>query len=123
MFEFRKAIGEKNQFKAYQIANYFAQNQKDNPIVMTNGLVFSFFSALLQYHGLKDKSASNVSKILKVNPYFVNDYIAAAHNYPMKKVSAIVGKLRDIDVKSKGVGANGLPQGDLLKEMLVSIFN
>jgi DNA polymerase-3 subunit delta len=41
----------------------------------------------------------------------------------MKKVSAIVGKLRDIDVKSKGVGANGLPQGDLLKEMLVSIFN
>ena len=123
VFEFRKAIGEKNQFKAYQIANYFAQNQKDNPIVMTNGLVFSFFSALLQYHGLKDKSASNVAKILKVNPYFVNDYIAAANNYPMKKVSAIVGKLRDVDVKSKGVGANGLPQGDLLKEMLVSIFN
>ena len=123
VFEFRKAIGEKNQFKAYQIANYFAQNQKDNPIVMTNGLVFSFFSALLQYHGLKDKSAANVAKILKVNPYFVNDYIAAAHNYPMKKVSAIVGKLRDIDVKSKGVGANGLPQGDLQKEMLISIFN
>jgi DNA polymerase-3 subunit delta len=123
VFEFRKAIGEKNQFKAYQIANYFAQNQKDNPIVMTNGLVFSFFSAILQYHGLKDKSASNAAKILKVSPYFVNDYIAAAHNYPMKKVSAIVGKLRDIDVKSKGVGANALPQGDLLKEMLVSIFN
>ncbi len=123
VFEFRKAIGEKNQFKAYQIANYFAQNQKDNPLVMTNGLVFSFFSALLQYHGLKDKSPSNAAKILKVSPYFVNDYIAAAHNYPMKKVSAIVGKLRDIDVKSKGVGANALPQGDLLKEMLVNIFN
>ena len=123
VFEFRKAIGDKNQFKAYQIANYFAQNQKDNPIVMTNGLVFSFFSALLQYHGLKDKSPSNAAKILKVSPYFINDYIAAAHNYPMKKVSAIVGTLRDVDVKSKGVGANGLPQGDLLKEMLVSIFN
>ena len=123
VFEFRKAIGEKNQFKAYQIANYFAQNQKDNPIVMTNGLVFSFFSALLQYHGLKDKSPSNVAKTLKVSPYFVNDYIAAAHNYPMRKVSAIVGKLRDVDVKSKGVGANGLPQGDLLKEMLITIFN
>ena len=123
VFEFRKAIGDKNQFKAYQIANYFAQNQKDNPIVMTNGLVFSFFSALLQYHGLKDKSPSNAAKILKVSPYFINDYIAAAHNYPMKKVSSIVGTLRDVDVKSKGVGANGLPQGDLLKEMLVSIFN
>jgi DNA polymerase-3 subunit delta len=123
VFEFRKAIGEKNQFKAYQIANYFAQNQKDNPIVMTNGLVFSFFSALLQYHGLKDKSPNNVAKILRVSPYFVNDYITAAQNYPMKKVSAIVGTLRIIDIKSKGVGANALPQGDLLKEMLVSIFN
>ena len=123
VFEFRKAIGEKNQFKAYQIANYFAQNQKDHPLVMTNGLVFSFFSALLQYHGLKDKSPSNVAKILKVNPFFVKDYISAAHNYPMKKVSAIVGTMRDIDVKSKGVGANALPQGDLLKEMLIGIFN
>lgn len=123
VFEFRKAIGEKNQFKAYQIANYFAQNQKDNPIVMTNGLVFSFFSALLQYHGLKDKSPNNVAKILRVSHYFVNDYITAAQNYPMKKVSAIVGTLRIIDIKSKGVGANALPQGDLLKEMLVSIFN
>jgi DNA polymerase-3 subunit delta len=90
---------------------------------MTNGLVFSFFSALLQYHGLKDKSPNNVAKILRVSPYFVNDYITAAQNYPMKKVSAIVGTLRIIDIKSKGVGANALPQGDLLKEMLVSIFN
>jgi DNA polymerase-3 subunit delta len=123
VFEFRKAIGEKNQFKAYQIANYFAQNQKDNPIVMTNGLVFSFFSALLQYHGLKDKSPINVAKVLRVSPYFVNDYISAAHNYPMKKISAIIGTLRNVDVKSKGVGANSLSQGDLLKEMLVGIFN
>lgn len=123
VFEFRKAIGDKNQFKAYQMANYFAQNQKDNPIVLTNGLVFSFFSGLLQYHGLKDKSQGNVAKILRVNPFFVNDYISAARNYPMKKVSAIIAKLRDVDVKSKGVGSNAIPQGDLLKEMLVTIFN
>ncbi len=90
---------------------------------MTTGLVFSFFSALLQYHGLKDKSPGNVSKILKVNPYFIKDYDVALRNYPMKKVSAIIGKLRDIDVKSKGVGANATPQGDLLKEMLLGIFN
>jgi DNA polymerase-3 subunit delta len=85
--------------------------------------VFSFFSALLQYHGLKDKSPNNVAKILKVNPYFVNDYIGAAKNYPMRKVSGIVATLRDIDVKSKGVGAANLSDSDLYKEMLVSIFN
>ena len=123
VFEFRKAIGEKNQLKAYQIANYFAQNQKDHPLVMTTGLVFSFFSALLQYHGLKDKSPNNVAKVLRISPYFVKDYDVALRNYPMKKVSAIIETLRSVDVKSKGVGANALPQGDLLKEMLVSVFN
>lgn len=123
VFEFRKAIGEKNQFKAYQIADYFAKNPKDNPLVLTTGLVFSFFSALLQYHGLKDKSQSNVARELKISPYFVNDYISAAKNYPMKKVSSIIAALRELDVKSKGVGANSLSDSDLLKEILVKIFN
>ena len=123
VFELRKAIGEKDQLKAYKIADYFANNPKDNPLVMTVGLVFGFFSQLLMYHGLKDKNPSNVAKMLKVNPYFVKDYDIALRNYPMKKVSAIVGTLRDIDVKSKGVGANSIPQHDLLKEMLVKIFN
>lgn len=123
VFEFRKAIGEKNQFKAYQIADYFAKNPKDNPLVLTTGLVFSFFSALLQYHGLKDKSQSNVARELKISSYFVNDYISAAKNYPMKKVSSIIAALRELDVKSKGVGANSLSDSDLLKEILVKIFN
>lgn len=122
VFEFRKAIGDKNQLRAHQIANYFAQNQKENPLVVVNGQVFSFFSGLLQYHGLKDKSPVNVAKVLKVNPYFVNDYIGAAKNYPMRKVSGIVATLRDIDVKGKGVGAANLEVSDLYKEMLISIF-
>ncbi|WP_159799001.1 DNA polymerase III subunit delta [Flavobacterium sp. MK4S-17] len=122
VFELRKAIGEKDQLKAYKIADYFTQNPKDNPLVVTTGLVFGFFSQLLLYHGLKDKSPGNAAKVLKVNPFFLKDYDIALRNYPMKKVSAIVSALRDIDVKSKGVGANSISQGYLLKEMLVKIF-
>lgn len=122
VFEFRKAIGEGNKGKAHQIATYFAQNAKENPMVLVNGQVFSFFSALLQYHGLKDKSPGNVAKVLKVNPYFVNDYIEASKRFPMRKVSSIVAALRGIDVKSKGVGAANLNDAELYKEMLLSIF-
>jgi DNA polymerase-3 subunit delta len=122
-FELRKAIGEKDQLKAYKIAEYFAQNPKDNPMVVTTGLVFGFFSQMLQYHGLKDKSKQNVASVLRVNPFFVKDYETAFRNYPMRKVSAIVTSLRDIDVKSKGVGSNSISQRDLLNEMLVKIFN
>ncbi len=123
VFELRKAIGDRNQLRAYTIADNFAQNPKDNPIVMTTSLVFSFFVQLLKYHGLKDKNPSNVAKVLGVNPFFLKDYDIALKNYPMRKVSQIVGSLRDVDVKSKGVGANALPQSDLLREMLFKIFN
>ncbi|HKK11187.1 MAG TPA: DNA polymerase III subunit delta [Flavobacteriaceae bacterium] len=122
-FELRKAIGARNVYKAHQIVNYFAENPKDNPMVVTVSLLFSFFSQLLHYHGLHDKSPRNVASALKINPYFVNEYIEAAHNFPMKKVSAVVSTLREFDVKGKGVGANAVPQGDLLKEMLVRILN
>lgn len=122
IFELRKAIGEKNELKAYQIAIYFSQNPKDNPTVVTTNSIFSFFIQLLQYHGTQDKNPINIAKVLNTNPYFVKDYERAARNFPMKKVSAIVATLRDIDLKSKGVGANALPQLDLLKEMLIHIF-
>jgi len=121
-FELRKAIGERNELRAFKIVNYFANNPKDNPFVVTVSLLFAFFSQLLQFHGLQDKTPRSVALALKVNPYFVNDYITAAHNFPMKKVSQVISVLREFDVKSKGVGANNISQGDLLKELLVKIF-
>ncbi|MDT0675939.1 DNA polymerase III subunit delta [Autumnicola musiva] len=122
-FELRKAIGMKDSLKAHRIINYFAQNPKDNPIVVTVSLLFSYFSQLLQYHGLPDKSKANVAKQLKVNPYFVSDYVTGAKNYPMKKVSSVISLLHETDVKSKGVGALSISQGDLLKELLVKIMH
>ncbi|MEC5166522.1 DNA polymerase-3 subunit delta [Flavobacterium sp. PL11] len=123
VFELRKSLGERNQLKAYTIAENFAQNPKDNPMVVTTSLVFGFFIQLLKYHGLKDKNPKNVASVLGINPFFLKEYDLALKNYPMKKVSQIIAALRDIDVKSKGVGANALSQSDLLREMLYKIFN
>ena len=121
-FELRKAVGERNAVKAHQIAKYFAENPKDNPMVVTVALLFNFFSQLLHLHGMSDKNPRSVASALKVNPYFVNEYLTAARNYPMKKVSSVIGLLREFDVKSKGVGANSIPQGDLTKELLVRVL-
>lgn len=122
-FELRKAIGMRDSLKAHRIVNYFAQNPRDNPMVVTISLLFSYFSQIMQYHGLPDKSKANVAKKLKVHPYFVGDYIAAAKNYPMKKVSQVIGLLHESDVKGKGVGAVNVSHGDLLKELMVKILN
>jgi DNA polymerase-3 subunit delta len=122
-FELRKAVGDKDIVKAHRIAKYFADNPKDNPMVVTISLLFSFFSQLLHLHGMNDKTPRSVASALRINPYFVNEYLTAARNYPMKKVSTVIALLRDFDVKGKGVGASAVPQGDLLKELLVRILN
>ncbi|MDC6364779.1 MULTISPECIES: DNA polymerase III subunit delta [Flavobacteriaceae] len=120
-FELKKAIGERNVAKASRIIDYFAQNPKDNPFVVTVTLLNTFFTQLLQYHGLNDHSPGNVAKVLGVNPYFVKEYAIAAKNYPMKKVSGIISSLRQLDLKGKGVGASNMQQADLLKELLVKL--
>ncbi len=121
-FELRKAIGERNVKKAVRIINYFGENPKNHPIVVTIGLLYSFFSQVLKYHGLQDKSTKNVASILRINPYFVNEYVTAARHYPMKKISSIISHLRETDVKSKGVGVTTISQGDLLKELVVKMM-
>ena len=120
-FELKKALGERNVLKATRILNYFAQNPKDNPFVLTITLLNSFFTQLLQYHGMKDHNPKNVASLLGISPYFVSEYQIAAKNYPMKKVSKIIADLRELDAKGKGVGAN-LSQEDLLKELLIRII-
>jgi DNA polymerase-3 subunit delta len=122
-FELQKAVGARDFVKANQIIKYFGENPKDNPMVVTVSLLYSFFSKLLHLHGLSDKSPRSVTAALKINPYFANEYIAAARNYPMKQVSSVIATLREFDVKSKGVGSNAVKQGDLLKEMMVKIMS
>lgn len=121
-FELRKAVGFKDVVKAHRIVNYFGQNPKDNPMVVSVSLLFGFFSQILQYHGLTDKSKNNVAKVLKVHPYFVPEYTVAVGNYTMKQASHAISVLRETDLKGKGVGAGNVPQGDLLKELLVKIM-
>lgn len=119
VFELVKAIGDRDEVKAFKIAAYFEENPKNNPLILTVGQVFRFFQNLLLYHSLTDKSNVNVARELKISPYFVKDYITASRFYPMKKVSKIIAHLRDLDLASKGVGSKNTDNGSILREFLV----
>ena len=121
-FELQKAVGTKDILKANRIINYFVENPKNNPTVMTISLLNSFFTKLLLFHGLQNKSKDAVSKSLGVGFYFIDDYFTAARNYPMRKVAQVIAFLREADVKSKGVGASQT-QRDILKELLFKILH
>jgi DNA polymerase-3 subunit delta len=122
-FELQKAIGEKNILKSNMIVRYFADNPKDNPITLTVASLFGFFSKLLQYHYLTDKSKNNVAAALKVNPFFVRDYESAAVKYNVGKTVQIISLLRTFDMRSKGFCDAGTEPGELLRELVYRILH
>lgn len=122
-FELQKAIGEKNILKANMIVHYFADNPKDNPITLSIASLFGFFSKLLTFHYLTDKSKNNVAAVLKVNPFFVKEYENSASKYNVSKTVQIISLLRTYDMKSKGYGDPGTEPGDLLKELVFRILH
>lgn len=122
-FELQKAVGEKNVLKANMIVMYFSNNQKDNPITLTIASLFSFFTKLLTYHYLTDKSKNNVASVLKVNPFFVRDYEISAARYNASQTIAVISLLRTYDMKSKGFGDLSTEPGDLLKELIFKIIH
>ena len=122
-FELQKALGERNILKANMIIHYFSQNPKDNPVNLTIASLFSFFTKVLTYHYLTDKSKNNVASVLKINPFFVKDYETAASKYNAKKTVEIVSLLRIYDMKSKGFGDLSSSPGDLLKELVYKILH
>ena len=122
-FELQKAIGEKNILKANMIVHYFANNPKDNPITLSVASLFGFFSKLLTFHYLTDKSRNNVAAALKVNPFFVKEYENSATKYNISKTVQIISLLRTYDMKSKGFNDPGTDPGDLLKELVFRILH
>lgn len=122
-FELQKAIGERNILKANMIVHHFANSPKDNPITLSIASLFSYFSKLLTYHYLTDKSKNNVAAALKVNPFFVKDYEIAAAKYNVSKTVQIISLLRTYDMKSKGYGDLSSESGDLLKELVFKILH
>jgi len=123
VFELQSAIGSKNILKANRIVNYFRANPKDNPIVLTIINLYGYFSKLLIYHSLADKSKNAAASAMGVNPFFVSDYERASKNYGPGKLKSIFAYLREYDLKSKGIGNVSANEGELLKELLFKIMH
>ena len=122
-FELQNALGKKDVLKANRICNYFAENQKNIHITQTITNLYFFYSKLLVYHSLEDKSKRNIALNLKINPYFTAEYELAGKNYPLGKVVKIISLLREYDIKSKGYGNVSATAGDLLKELIFKILH
>ena len=124
VFELTAALGKRDVFKANHIISYFAANPKDHPHVVVMGALTGYFTKILMFHSLKDRSRQQVASTLKVSPFFVGEYQQAAANYPPLKAGEIISLLRTYDMRLKGVNNTGnTGQGELMKELVFRILN
>lgn len=123
IFEFQDALAKKDVLKANRIVNYFAANEKEHHPVMITGSLYNYFSKILKYHFLADKSKFTAAQALGVNPFFVEGYAKAAANYSTGKLKQIFSYLKECDLKTKGVDNSGTANGELLKELVFKILH
>ncbi|MCB9014204.1 MAG: DNA polymerase III subunit delta [Lentimicrobiaceae bacterium] len=123
IFELQSALGTRDILKANRIVNHFASNPKDNPLIKNVIMLNSYFSKLILYHALPDKSDKTVIAELGVYYSFVNDYHQAARNYSFQKLTEIISLLREYDMKSKGMDNASADDGELMKELIYKILH
>ena len=123
VFELQNAIGNRDVLKANRIVNYFGDNGKDNPLLVTAITLYGYFTKLIKLHCAQDKSQGNLASVLGVNPFFVKDYLAAARNYPPATCIRCISILREFDMKSKGYESGEVSEKDLYREMIFKLMH
>lgn len=130
-FELVEAVAHRQFARAMQIADNFARNPKNHPLVVTTSTLFNHFQKLFTINyrewqtkvkGMPAASDAELAGLIKVSPYVLGGYKQAAKLYPNKKIFLILGIIREYDMKGKGINTGGLEQGELLREMLMKIM-
>ena len=124
-FELRDAIVNRNVYKANQIIKYFDENPKAGSIYSFLPMLFNFFQNLMiAYYAPKKQSQEGVAEWLELrNVWAAKDYMTGMKNYSGTKVLQIIGKIREIDAKSKGLDNPNTPAGELMKELIFYILH
>ena len=123
VFELQAALINRDVLKANRIIQYFSENKKANPMVLVLAQLFKFFSELMLYHYLPDKSQGAVASELKINPYFVKDYQKASQVYGAWKTMNIISYIRETDARYKGIDNPSTDEADLLVELIFKILH
>ena len=124
-FELRDAIVNRNVLKANQIIKYFDDNPKAGSIYAFLPMLFNYFQNLMiAYYAPKNQSQEAVAEWLELrNVWAAKDYMTGMRNYTGMKVMQIIGKIREIDAKSKGLDNPNTPPGELMKELIFYILH
>ena len=119
-FELRDAIVNRDIVKANRIIKYYDENPKAGSIYSLLPTLFGYFQNLmLAYYCPQKSSQEALAQWLDMkSPWAARSYMTGMRNYSAMKVMQILGKIREMDAKSKGLDNPNTPPGELMKELI-----
>ncbi len=122
-YELVDALAVKDSAKVFRIAEYFKANPKNNPLVVSASVVFSFFADLLAVYYCPDRSndAAVMAEMKFKSSYQLKRYRAAMRYYNPFQIIEIIAAIRRYDAMSKGVGSRQTDH-QLFRDLLFHIL-
>ncbi len=131
-FELCKAVMVKDMGRALMIADHFARNPKENPLLLTVMALFTHFKEIFvvnylgwlsRHRGQAFPSDTELMRLLhKSSPFFITEIKQNAARWNNRRVFEVLGLLREYDAKSKGINSGGMSDGELLRELLLKVL-
>ena len=118
VFELVNAVLEKEVQKAYQIVHYFESNPKATHITVVLANLHTLYQRLFKTHFLKTDDPRQIASKVGVHPFVAKQLLTHKRKHPPKKISQVFSVLREYDMHAKGVTASGIPDAELMKELV-----
>lgn len=122
-FELQKAIGMRDNKKAFQIVQYFGANPKNHPIIPLIALLFAYFTKLLILNSNSQMGDDEAARKVGVSPFFLKEYRVAARNYNLAMIVRNIHLLKEADLQVKGITSASIDDADLMKELIYKLMH
>lgn len=103
VFQFPKAIIERNNEMAFKIVHYYISNPKEAPMVVITAMLYTEFCKIYKYHYAQNLPQAEVAKAVGIAPFFVKDYQRAAQKYTLSQTVKAIDIIHQYNLHAIGI--------------------
>ncbi len=123
VFELVNAVLERDILKANKIVLYFGQNPKATHITIVLANLYNLYQRLFKVHFAKTEDPRQIASLLGIHPYPAKELVTNKRKHPPKIISRNFSILREYDLYGKGVDSAGVPENELLRELIYKLLH
>ena len=123
-YNLMQAVISRDLNTALSILYYMSVNRNTNNVAALNAAIYNYFQKVFLWGVLqRNLPPAELVRTLGLRERRKDEFNAAAVQFPPQRCARIIAKLRELDLKLKGVGTAGDSPYEQMKEVLISIIS